>query len=179
MLQNKSVNYIISEPTGPGCIPEWTSANTVLVDEEGNIYHAVVLHAEPQRILTIDCQHNVTYHKECLELQVSLVVKCNYKCPNAPVANDTTLVKHPGTGRTHVVPFVVGGIAVLLGFVLITIIICNKYRHVSPSKMIVPTPERTFPARRNTYSHRCRNEGGDRPTCQCINELALQKGDML
>lgn len=26
VLQNKSVNYIISEPTGPGCIPEWTSA---------------------------------------------------------------------------------------------------------------------------------------------------------
>lgn len=44
--------------------------NIMLVDEKGNIYHQVVLHAEPQRILTKGCQHDVAYRLECLALRV-------------------------------------------------------------------------------------------------------------
>ncbi|KAK2902881.1 hypothetical protein Q8A67_007594 [Cirrhinus molitorella] len=139
VYQNQSVAYVISgPPPAPGCLPEWTAANTMLVDEKGNIYHQVVLHAEPQMILTIDCQHDVAYHLECLALQVLLVINCNYNCflaPAATVTKDSTVVKLPGTGRTHIVAFAVIGIAVLFGFVIMAVIIFYKYRHLRCKNM--------------------------------------------
>ncbi|XP_026139692.1 uncharacterized protein LOC113116060 isoform X2 [Carassius auratus] len=134
VYQNQSVAYIISGPLpAPGCIPEWTAANTMLVDENGNIYHQVVLHAEPQRILTVGCQHHVAYRLECLAIRVFLVVNCNYKCLTVPIAvvtKDSAVEGLPGTGRTHVVSYAVIGIAVL-GFVIMTVI--YKYRHLRES----------------------------------------------